>query len=659
MNTTKNPLFESRQRRFVQHNLLRLGVSLCALLIVFLRVDTSAFCADKPAIDVAVSTEEIFVGETIDYQVEIKNVENPPAPDVSALKEQFDVVASGDQSRNQSSTFIINGRVSTKSELSHIYLYRLTPKNIGNIIIPPVKATINGTELTSSSISLRVQDAEEQDLVVVEIKSDRTTVYPTQPFTVKVKILVQPLPDRGGEPLKPVKRQPPHLQLNWVDVPTGLNAAETSQWLQPMLSDDGTGFTLNEISASSGSFFGGSRAAVFDLSKGRETRNGLDGDPIEYFVYELSRTFTPETTGSFPLGPSTVKGTFVAGVQGKEYTARRLVAIAPAVTVEVREVPSSRPATYTGGIGDYKVTASASPAKLRVGDPLTLTLEFERSKDAGSLELLSAPDLAAIPEVIEGFEIIDRAPTGRVEGNIKKFAYALRPKLAGVSIPALKFSSFDPVTEKFAEVSTDGLGLSVTEASKLSSGELVGSILSTPTEGIQKSAAGIFQNITDLSELQDERVDLNAWLMTIAGSWLFAGCLIAGTKVYRRKSSDTSGQRRAQARRVALSKLKEANQLAASGAQQDARRLIRAAFVGFVADMKDRITEGLTKSDIERALMEAAVPDEQRSSAIKLLESIEGAEYGAGTAIDAAEASKSAALLIEQIGPILQRSAHR
>jgi len=659
VNTPKNQLFELCQRRCFRQELLHVGLSLSALLSAFLLVDTSAFCADKPEIDVAVSTEEIFVGETIDYQVEIKNVENPPAPDVSALKEQFDVVASGDQSRNQSSTFIINGRVSTKSDLSHIYLYRLTPKSVGDITIPPVKATIDGTELTSSSISLRVQDAEEQDLVVVENKFDRTTVYPTQPFTVTVKIFVRPLPDRTGDPLKPVKRQPPHLQLNWVDAPTGLKAAETSQWLQPLLSDDGTGFTLNEISASSGSFFGGSRAAVFNLSKGREIRNGLDGDPIEYFVYELSRTFTPETTGSFPFGPSTVKGTFVAGIQGKEYTARRLVAIATAVTVAVREVPSPRPATYTGGIGDYKVTASASPAKLRVGDPLTLTLEFERSKDAGSLELLSAPDLAAIPEVTEGFEIIDRAPTGRAEGNVKKFAYALRPKHAGVSIPILKFSSFDPVTEKFAEILTDGLGLSVTEASKLSSGELVGSIVSTPSEGIQKSTAGIFQNITDLSELKDERVDFNGWLMTIAGSWFCAGCVIAGMKFYRRKSSDTSGKRRAQARRLALSKLKEANQVAARGAQQDARRLIRAAFVGFVADMKDQITEGLTKSDIERALMEAAVPDKQRSSAIKLLESIEGAEYGAGTAIDATEASKSAALLIEQIGPILQRSARR
>ena len=44
--------------------------------------------------------------------------------------------------------------------------------------------------------------------------------------------------------------------------------------------------------------------------------------------------------------------------------------------------------TFTGGIGDYKVAASANPVKLRVGDPLTLTLEVAGSAGSGSLELM-------------------------------------------------------------------------------------------------------------------------------------------------------------------------------------------------------------------------------------------------------------------------------
>ncbi len=627
------------------------------VMIVLLTLGTFASAAEKPAIEVAVSAEEIFIGESIDYQVEIKNVENPPAPDVSALKEQFDVVSNGDQSRNQSSTFIINGQVTQQSELSHVYLFRITPKIAGNLTIASVKATIGGTELSSSAIDIRVRDVEEQDLVVMDIKSDLSIVYPTQPFTVTLKVLVQPLPESETDPLKPLRRQPPRLQVNWVDVPSGLTAIEVSKWLQPLVSDDGSGFTINEISASTGSFFGRSREAVFDLSNGRETKNGLDGKPIEYFVYELSRRFTPEKTGRYSFGPVIVKGTFVASGRGGEFTGQRLVAIAPAIMVEVRDVPSSRPATFTGGIGNYKVAASASPLKLRVGDPLTLMLEFARGEQSGSLELISAPDLAAIPEFAEGFEIIDKAPTGRVEGSVKKFAYALRPKRPGVSIPSLTLTTFDPIEETFTNIATPAVSLDVTEASILSSGELVGSMPSISGNGIQKSSAGIFQNITDPAQLRDERVDFNGWFTTVAGVWCIAGCAVAGVNVYRRKSTDTVGKRRSQARRSALLKLSEASQLVTDGQSKEVLRKIRSAFIGLVADLKNCVAEGMTTADVEKALTDASVSESDRTATIRLLESIEGAEYGAGDSIDVAASVTSATSLIEQISPLLERSA--
>ncbi len=131
-----------------------------------------------------------------------------------------------------------------------------------------------------------------------------------------------------------------------------------------------------------GSFFGGTRPAVFNLYQGRESRKGLDGRPVNYFVYELKRKLTAEKAGSYSLGPATVKGSFVDGMEGSSYTGRRLVAVAPAVPLEVRDVPAPRPATFCGGIGSYRVAASASPTSLRVGDPLTLTLELARGRPA-------------------------------------------------------------------------------------------------------------------------------------------------------------------------------------------------------------------------------------------------------------------------------------
>ncbi len=633
-----------------------IGSSSALILFLFFYGFEVARGADTPRIDVAVGANEIFVGESVDFQVEVKNVENPQKPDVSSLQEIFDVVFAGDQSRNQSSTFIINGSISQKSEFSHVYLYRLTPKNAGKLTIPPIKTTIDGKDYLSKSIDLLVREEEKQDLVLVQILSDHEKVYPTQSFTVTVRIHVKPLPERGVDPLKPLRRQPPNLHLNWLETPAGLTSIEASNWLQPLVSNDGVGFTINEISASSGSLFGRSRAAVFDLVKGREKKSGLDGESIEYFVYELSRTFSAERSGLYAFGPAVVKGTFVTGSEGSEYSARRLVATAKAIQVEVRDVPIPRPKTFTGGIGDYRVESSATPTKLRVGDPLTLTLAFARGEDAGGLELISAPDLSAIPEIADDFEIIDKAPTGRVEENTKKFSFAMRPKKPGISIPSLKLSTFDPKSETFSEVVTKPIALEVAEASKLTAGELVGSVPSTSINGIQKSSAGIFQNVTELAELKDERVNLRWWMATVVGVWCVAGCVIAGVILGRRKSIDSVGKRRSKARREALTRLAEANVLLTEQQPKEALRRIRAAFVGLVADTRNQVTEGLTSSDVDRALVQASVSEIDRSSVQNLLESIENAEYGAGAKIDVAESLRTARSLVEKIGPLLERT---
>ena len=74
--------------------------------VVLLLLAAQASAADEPEIAVEASASEIFIGESVDYVVEIRNVKNPAAPDLSALRQDFDVVSAGDESHNQSSTFI-------------------------------------------------------------------------------------------------------------------------------------------------------------------------------------------------------------------------------------------------------------------------------------------------------------------------------------------------------------------------------------------------------------------------------------------------------------------------------------------------------------------------------------------------------------------------
>ncbi|RPI80719.1 MAG: hypothetical protein EHM42_11735, partial [Planctomycetaceae bacterium] len=231
-------------------------------LAAILLSSVCGFAAEIPEIASQLSETEIFEGESVEFLVEIRNIKNPAAPDLSEFETDFDVVSNGDESRNQSSTFIVNGRVSQQNSFSHLFRYRLTPKHNGELTVPPPMATIDGKTYKGRPLTLTVQAPEEQDLVIPEISVDRTRVYPTQPFEVKLRVFVRPLPDAPQrDPLSVLRRQPPKIEVNWVDLPTGLVGEEKVAWLQQHLADDGAGFALNDVTLRGGLFLEGPRTA--------------------------------------------------------------------------------------------------------------------------------------------------------------------------------------------------------------------------------------------------------------------------------------------------------------------------------------------------------------------------------------------------------------
>ena len=616
---------------------------------------SQSLCAEPPEVVCSVSENEVYVGESITYQVDIQNAENPAAPDVSALNDRFSVEPIGDQSRNQSSTMIINGRMTQSSSFSHVYQYRLTAKTAGTFRIPVVTASIDGKTHTSNAVPVRILDIPEQDSVVAEIIPSQSKTYPTQGFSIKLRILVKPIDDYGIDPmrtLKQMRQNPPSIQITWLKPPEGVNAIEeVSDWLQPLLSRNNAGFSINEVSGRSGSLFERQKLAVFDLANGREKRKGLADIPIDYFVYELERKFASEKPGIYKFGPAVLKGTFE----------KRTIAIAPAVTVQVLEVPTPRPANFTGGIGNYKISATATPSKMRVGDPMTLSLQFSPGKNSGSLELISAPDLSALPEISEQFDIVDKNPVGRVDNNSKKFAFALRPKRAGVSIPALSLSTFDPASENFVDIVTQPIPITVAEASSsVASGDLVGSIASDKTTtDIKSRSAGIFHNITDVSQVRDQRLDLYSGLKWVGGLWLCTGIAIASLVAWRRQTSDVERLRRASAWRNAHSRLTAAKGWLSQDKSKESLREIRAAILGLVADTGNQIAEGMTTSDVNAAMKAAGVPNEDQVRMQVLLERIESAEYGASDTADATPLVSEASELLNRVSPYLDRRSAR
>jgi hypothetical protein len=161
--------------------------------------------------------------------------------------------------------------------------------------------------------------------------------------------------------------------------------------------------------------------------------------------------------------------------------------------------------------------------------------------------------------------------------------------------------------------------------------------------------------VTDPSELRDQRIDPTVWVASAIGIWFLAGCFIAATSIYRRKTSDAGWVRRQQARKSANRKLSDARSLLASGKTKEALSAVRSAVLCLVADMQNRIAEGLTTADASTVLEKISVPETDRKAVIGLLDAIESAEYGGGTSVDPSQSIETAANLISRVYPFLER----
>ena len=615
-----------------------------------------AWCGEGPVEAIAeVSRKELYFGEDLVLQISERNVTQPVKPDVTALKEDFVVVEAGDQSLNQSSVMIINGRRIDRSFHGHAYRYKLTPKRSGQVVIPALTMEINGQKVSTRPIALRVKAPDRQDLVLTEIEVTPRTVFPTQPFEVKLRIRVRPLPDQPqSDPVGPLRRRPPRIQINWLDpLPDGLTSTPAQQWLSALQSRNRIGFTINEIGSNDVFAFFERTLALFDLRVGREKRKDLQGREVNYHVYELKRTFVAEAEGPFTFGPANVKGVFVSGVGQRGYDGRDIYAIAEAKSIEVKSVPSPRPASYCGGIGTYQVSAEASPTKLRIGDPLTFTLSFKRGAGAGSLELISAPDLRTFEALAADFDVADEIPTGEIGGERKKFVYTLRPKKVGVSIPALPITFFDPTGERFVDVKTKPIPLDVTEASQLKAGDLVAGTSPVDAKGtaLRSRDEGIFQNVTSLAEIGNRQAAPRLYL--IASAILLFGYVLlwAGVLVWRRVSSDPAWQRRQAARGNAESALREARSALGEGKNEDALRTLRAALTGLVADMLNLPAAGMTVHEAGAAVRDAGISEAAHHEVDRVLAALDALEYGAKSADELGSALDSA----EKLLPVLHK----
>ena len=609
--------------------------------------------AQDPEVVVEVDTSTVYLGESLTYDVTLNHVADPAPPNLDALKD-FKVESGGQQSLNSRRISIFNGVKTEVVRNGMLFRYYLTPLKAGEQDIPAPTAEVDGEIISGREVRINVVAPEDQDTVILTAVSDRTSVYPMQPFTVSLEIAVRQLPGEHADrsPLS-VQNSPVNLSVPWLEdesLPEGL-APERSwkQILQPLVSRsrDGAGMAINDVGSQSVFSMFGSRKTTFLPPSEVVRKPDANGDPAGYVAYKLSRTFVPERTGDFSFAAARIKGVFATRLTDR-LEGESIYAISESLTVTAKEPPiAGRPDSYIGGIGTFAVTADIAPKDATVGQPMTLTIDV---RGTGTISELRPPNIESILGLTDSFRTYD--PTEETSESGRTFTYSLRPLSESVvSLPQIPVGFFDVESESYVELQTDIIPLTISAAKQLSTSSIVAandhSTGGTGT-GLTVNEAGLFANHSSLQSLRGVGMSTVGWL----GTWcsMIAGYLALSYGIRRRQQiqSDPAILRRRHAKGRASESLRRLTESSNStgGAGSDA---LSKVIAGLIADFLNCSEAGMTSQDADELLAHVAVDDNLRKKAVDFMERCDAARYG-NAAADLKTLQQDCRGLIEELG---------
>ena len=600
-----------------------------------------------PNIKSELDRSQIYFGETVTYSITVRNAEKHEPPEVEAPP-AIELQAIGNRVLDTKIAVTRNGRRREFVRKGRQYNYRLTPTQPGRYTIPAptVKVQVDGASksIQGSTTTLIVRAPDVQSNVLVEVDADRSVVYPAQPFTLTLRILIRDLPGdlSGRNPLAiyekdplgfpGVSRQrrpgPPLLEIPWLDddlIPTGVNPQESlSDLLRELATDTGQGFRVNGLRVQTAFALLNESGTAFQFPSTRVTRS-VAGEDVNYWQFEISRKFIADTTDVFTFGAVKLRGYFVEAVD-RNVELRELYVIAPAKTVECREVPTARrPENFIGVAGQFTLRSKLTPTRANVGDPMTLAIHLE---GVGNLNFANPPALDRVTNVTSDFQV--QKPTSDTDSSGRVFTYSIRPLRAGIrEFPAIRASYFDVEEEAYVELETKPIPIEIAAAQRLAPTDIVSSNdVTVGTDTVVADNDGVFANISEVSRIRNHPVYPKFWVAlwgTMMGLYAVA---VLGLAQYRQRRSDPARLRRRSAINTAREKLAAAKREWAAGKSSEGVATIQALFTNLVADLTDRDAAGVTPRDAHNLLRQAGVSVSNAANVGKVLEACDAVRYG-------------------------------
>ncbi len=463
----------------------------------------SEIFAGQISVQAAIGQQEAYVGEPIDFQIQVSGSSHPSQPDLSELKKNFIVKPNGGGPNNSTSVTIINGKMTKTVKNEYIFAYTLTAKKAGAFIIPSIRVNVEGRQYRTSPISVLIRKPTTSDDYKLRLKLSKEKCYVGEP--VKLTVVWYLNKDvRGFDITLPILDEP---DLFIADPPVNLSGAGVIN-----LPVDGK------------------------QVPGIQSQERLDGKI--YTTISFSKILIPKKAGLIDIAPANIVCESLVGYRSRTKRSsdpfdmfadfspfgsrrravyKRVVVQSNGLQLNVLPLPEKgRPGNFAGHIGKYHITTTATPRDVSVGDPITLKIIISGPE---YLDHVAPPDLAHQEDLIHDFKVPEDIGDGEVTQYGIVFTQTLRALRPDVKeIPPIKLPYFDPDAGKYKVAESAAIPIKVKYSKVFTAADIEG--LSTPTENgkkVESLSRGIAQNYTgnDLLINQSVKSYVKLWLPII------------------------------------------------------------------------------------------------------------------------------------------------
>ena len=301
---------------------------------------------------------------------------------------------------------------------------------------------------------------------------------------------------------------------------------------------------------------------------------------------------------------------------------------APGVTIKVDALPSGKPASFSGGVGQFRLSGDISATTLKTNEPVTITLAIQGT---GNMKLLKTPSV----DWPEGFEAYDakvtndfKTTSAGVSGS-KKAEYLAIPRAAGdYTIPAIVFSYYDTADKQYKTQQIGPWSLHIERGKGDTEAQAVVQNY-VGKEDIKQLGTDIRYLHTDaLQYATPSRIDLRHRLLWL---YMIPALIALGIFIlFRRQikeNADLTRLRYKKANKVAQKRLKEARRAMDGNNSSAFYEAIERAAWSYLSDRLSIPTAELNKDNIASILAGKQVPESLVNDVRDVLSTAEFARY--------------------------------